>query len=217
MANIFPKEANKAPIFIIVMVAFIGAAVVSGVTYYMTPKYTRVGYAPIQPVAFSHAIHVDQLGMDCRYCHTFVDRSGHSNVPAADTCMACHSIIQRDAPSLAPIRESYESGQPVPWVRIHNLPDYAYFNHAVHVARGISCAECHGEIHKMEVVHHAKPLTMAFCLECHREPEKYIRPPEEVFNLAWRPESREAQLEMGTQFVHDWRVNPPLSCSGCHR
>lgn len=217
MSNIFPKSANKAPLFIIIVIAFTAAAIVAGVTYYMTPKYTRVGYAPIQPVAFSHALHADQLGMDCRYCHTFVDRSGHSNVPAADTCMTCHSLVQRDAPSLAPIRQSYESGEPVPWVRIHKLPDYAYFNHAVHVNRGISCVDCHGEVQKMEVVHHAKPLSMAFCLECHRQPEKYLRPPEEVYNLAWQPESREAQIEMGKQFVHDWRVNPPESCSGCHR
>jgi len=113
--------------------------------------------------------------------------------------------------------DSWASGEPIPWVRIHKTPDYVYFNHAVHVNRGISCVECHGQVNEMEVVYHAKSLSMAFCLECHREPEKYIRPADEVYNLNWKAESQEAQLEMGEELVAHWKVNPPESCSGCHR
>ena len=217
MANVFPKWVNSIPIKVIVALLLIKTAVVLGFTYYATPKYTRVGYAPTQPVPFSHALHVGQLEMDCRHCHTFVDRSEHSNVPATDTCMSCHSMVRKNDPVLAQVRESYESGEAIPWVRIHKTPDYVYFNHAVHVNRGISCVECHGRIDQMEVVHHAKSLSMRFCLDCHRNPEEYIRPPEEVYNLAWeRPTDEESQAEFAG-FVHDWKVNPPQSCSGCHR
>ena len=217
MANVFPKWVNTIPIKVVVAVILIKTAVIAGFTYYATPKYTRVGYAPTQPVAFSHALHSGQLEIDCRYCHTNVDRSEHSNVPATEVCMSCHSMVRKDDPVLAPVRESYASGEPIPWVRIHKTPDYVYFNHAVHVNRGISCVECHGRVDQMKVVHHDKPLSMGFCLECHRNPEEYIRPPEEVYNLAWkRPETEEFK-EMAVGFVHDWKVNPPQSCSGCHR
>lgn len=217
MANVFPKWVNTIPIKVIVAITLLATAVVLGVTYYATPKYTRVGYAPTQPVAFSHALHAGQLEIDCRYCHTFVDRAAHSNVPATEVCMTCHSMVRQDDPQLAMVRDSYESGEPIPWVRVHAAPDYVYFNHAVHVNRGISCVECHGRVDQMEVVHHAEPLSMAFCLECHRNPEEYIRPPEEVYNLAWeRPETKEYD-EKAIAFVHDWKVNPPQSCSGCHR
>ncbi len=217
MANVFPKWANTVPLKIIIGLALLGGAATLGVTYYFTPKYTRVGYAPVQPVPFDHSLHVNQLGMDCRYCHTYVDRSEHSNVPGTSVCMSCHSMVQKESPALAPVRASYDSGEPIPWVRIHKTPDYVYFNHAAHVNRGISCLECHGEINKMEVVYHAKPLSMGFCLECHRNPEEYIRPPEEVYNLDWeRPEDPVEVAEI-EGFVHDWKVNPPQSCSGCHR
>lgn len=217
MANIFPKWSNTAPIKILICLCLTVGTVVAGITYYATPKYLRVGYQPIQPVSFEHSLHVDQLGLDCRYCHTFVDRSEHSNVPAASTCMNCHSLIKTDSPKLAPIRNSYESGEPVPWVKIHRTPDYVYFNHSVHINRGISCVHCHGQVNEMEVVSHDKPLSMAFCLECHRNPENFIRPIDEVTNLNFKYDSREEQIEQGTKFVHDWKVNPPQSCSGCHR
>ncbi len=217
MANLFPKSINTLPIKIIVAIVFIVAAITAGVTYYFTPEYTRIGYAPTQPVAFSHALHVDQLGMDCRYCHTHVDRAAHANIPPSNTCMSCHSLVKVDSPALAPVRASYESGNPIPWVRVHAAPDYVYFNHAAHVNRGISCVECHGQVNQMEVVYHAKSLSMAFCLECHRNPEQYIRPLEAVYDLNWeRPTEPEAVAELET-FVHDWKVNPPQSCSGCHR
>ena len=217
MANIFPKWVNTVPIKIIIAALLVTTAVVAGVTYYFTPKYTRVGYQPTQPVAFSHKLHAGQLEIDCRYCHTYVDRSQHSNVPATNVCMTCHSMVLQNDPRLAPVRESYESGDPIPWVRVHKTPDYVYFNHAAHVNRGISCAECHGQVNEMEVVYHAEPMSMGWCLECHRNPEEFIRPQEEVYNLDWeRPEDPEAVEEI-EGFVHDWDVNPPQSCSGCHR
>ena len=217
MANVFPKWVNTIPIKVIVGIILIKTAVVLGVTYYATPKYTRVGYQPTQPVAFSHALHSGQLEIDCRYCHTFVDRAAHSNVPTTQVCMTCHSMVRKNDPILAPVRDSYDSGEPIPWVRIHKTPDYVYFNHSVHVNRGISCMECHGSVHVMDVGQHSISLSMGFCLECHRNPEEYIRPPEEVYNLDWeRPDTEEFNKE-AVGFVHDWKVNPPQSCSGCHR
>jgi len=217
MANVFPSWVNRAPIQIIGCTLLVTGTLIAGVTYYMTPKWANVGYAPVQPVSFSHELHVTQMGMDCRYCHTYVDRSGHSNVPTTQSCMACHSMVQTDSPALQPVRDSYASGEPIPWVRVHKAPDYVYFNHAVHVNRGISCVECHGQVNEMEIVHQAKPLSMAFCLECHREPENYIRPVDKVYDLTWQPESRQQQREMGKELVQHWQVNPPESCSGCHR
>ena len=217
MANIFPKWVNSIPVKVIIALVLIKTAVVVGITYYFSPEYTRVGYAPTQPVVFSHEFHSGTLEIDCRYCHTYVDRSGHSNVPGTNVCMSCHSMVLKDDDRLAMVRQSYESGDPIPWVRIHKVPDYVYFNHAVHVNRGIGCVECHGQVNEMEVVHHAKQLSMGFCLECHRNPEDYIRPVSEVYNLDWkRPEDSQA-IEEIEGFVHDWGVNPPQSCSGCHR
>ena len=217
MANIFSRRSNSVPIKIVSALFLLGTIITSAITYYATPEYLRVGYEPLQPVAFDHDLHVSQLGMDCRYCHTYVDRSHESNVPAASTCMNCHNQIHTDSPALAPIRNSYYSGEPVPWVRIHMLPDYVYFNHAIHVNRGISCVECHGDVHKMEKVHQTKPFSMAFCLECHRDPAQAVRPIDTVYNLRWKPENPEAHRTQAEQFVHDWKVTPPQSCSGCHR
>ena len=188
----------------------IGSVVVPAYFYYMTPEYTRPGYTPIQPVPFDHSIHVDQLGMDCRYCHTFVDRSEHSNIPSAATCMNCHNQIKADSPALAPIRESAAGGKPVEWIRVHRTPDYVFFNHSVHVNRGISCVECHGQINKMKVVRHEKSFGMAFCLDCHREPEKFIRDPKKtnIYDL----DSKRAGESAGLALVKHMKINPPESC-----
>ena len=130
----------------------------AGVWYYFTNKYANVGYMPVQPVAFSHAIHADQLGIDCRYCHNAVEKSWYSNIPASSVCMNCHNQVLKDDPKLAVVRDSYQTGKPIPWIQIHKLPDYVYFNHSVHVNRGVSCVECHGQINKMDEVYQAKPL-----------------------------------------------------------
>lgn len=217
MANIFPKWSNDVPKQALIALVLVVVTVTAAVTYYFTPKYTRVGYMPKQPVPYSHALHVDQLGLDCRYCHSYVDQSGHANIPDAATCMNCHSQVKKDSPLLAPVRESYKSGNPVPWVWIHKTPDYVYFNHAVHVNRGVSCVECHGRVDQMEVVWHDQPFSMSWCLDCHRNPEQKIRPLKEVYNLGWAPQDPHAHLDWATKEAINWNINPPQSCSGCHR
>ena|SRR5882724_3518241 len=217
MSAIFPKWTNRLPLMIIVGLLLVGTAVTAGVWYYFTPKYTRVGYQPIQPVPFSHAIHAGQLGMDCRYCHTGVEKSWFSNIPAASTCMNCHSQVLKDDPRLALVRESAATGKPIEWIQIHKLPDFAYFNHSVHVNRGISCVECHGRIDQMDEVYHAKPFSMAFCLECHRHPELKLRPEDKITDLAWQPKSEAEQLKDGKQRMQDWKVESLQTCSACHR
>lgn len=215
MANIFPKWTNALPQKLAIGLLVLAASLILGIGYYFTPKYTRVGYEALQPAPFSHAMHVQQLGMDCRYCHSFAEVSAHSNLPTSQSCMACHLQIRPTSPKLDAVRESLMTGMPVSWARIHQAPDYVYFNHAVHLNRGVSCFDCHGAVNEMTAIYQAKPQSMAWCLECHRAPENFLRPPSEVFNMAWRPPAGAKQ--MGTFFKKDWQVNPPTTCGGCHR
>jgi len=217
MANFFPRSSNWLPLKIAVILAVLGGVVTALVTYYFTPKYTRMGYMPIQPVAFSHEIHSKQLGMDCRYCHSFVEVAAHSNVPNTQTCMACHSQVQKANPKLKPVHDSWETGKPIEWVQIHKTPDYVYFNHAVHVNRGVSCYSCHGQVNEMKVVWQDKPQSMGWCLDCHRAPENHLRPKEQVFNLDWHAKDAKAQKELGLKLKQEWNVNPPETCGACHR
>jgi len=222
MPAIFPKWTNQLPFLITVGLVLAGGAVTAGVTYYFTPKYSRVGYEPIQPVPFSHAVHAEQLGIDCRYCHSTVEKSWFSNIPSASTCMNCHNQVLKDDPRLALVRESATNNVPVRWVQVHRMPDYVFFNHSVHVRRGISCVECHGRVDQMDEVRHAQSLTMAFCLNCHRNPAAFIRPANKVTNLGWQWNTNadvaaEMQATNGARFVHDWRVQSLDNCSACHR
>jgi hypothetical protein len=216
MAQLFPSWTNQLPLKVAAGAVLSGTLAVAGAWYYLTPSYSRVGYQPIQPVPFSHQTHVDQLGFDCRYCHTGVEQSWYANIPSASACMNCHSQVLAADPRLAPVRDSAKSGQPVPWVQIHRTPDFVYFNHAVHVNRGVGCVSCHGQVNQMAEVRHEKPLTMAFCLECHRHPAANLRPPHEVYNMAWTNEPAR-QLEAGRRFVRDWKVNASQNCYACHR
>jgi len=219
MANFFPRWTNWLALKVTICAGVIVMTLVAGIWYYFTPKYTRVGYQPTQPVTFSHVIHAQQLEMDCRYCHSFVEVASHSNVPNTQTCISCHGQgkIQAQSPKLEPVRQSWETGESMDWVRIHQLPDYAYFNHAVHVNRGVSCVSCHGQINEMPVVYHAEPLSMGWCLECHRNPQNFLRPVDEVTNLDWTPPEGETQLEIGSKLKEEWQVQPPETCGGCHR
>jgi hypothetical protein len=217
MSDIFPKWTNTLPLKVAIGALLVGGAVTAGVTYYFTPKYTRVGYMPQQPVAFSHNTHAGQLGIDCRYCHNGVEKSWYSNIPTATTCMNCHNQVLKDDPRLALVRKSAATGKPIPWVQIHKTPDYVYFNHSVHVNRGVSCVHCHGQVNRMDEVIHAKSLSMAFCLECHRNPGPNLRPPDKVTDLDWRPQSTAKAVADGKKFVHDWKVNASQNCSACHR
>src|SRR5208282_5408082 len=211
MSDIFPKWTNRLPRQIIIGALLMGTAVTGGVTYYCTPKYYRVGYQPIQPVAFPHSVHVSQLGLDCRYCHNAVEKAWYSNIPATSVCMNCHSQVLKDDPRLAVVRDSFATGKPIPWVQIHKLPDYVYFNHSVHVNRGVSCVECHGQINKMDEVAQAKPLTMSFCLDCHRNPAAHLRPPDKITDLDWKwnddpQKANELQRLHGQKLLQDWKV-----------
>jgi len=223
MSDIFPKWTNQLPRNVIIGAVLLGAGVVAGSAYYFTPKYSRVGYQPQQPVAFPHSVHVTQLGLDCRYCHNAVEKSWYSNIPATSVCMNCHSVVLKDDPRLALVRDSYASGKPIPWIQIHKMPDYVYFNHSVHVNRGVSCVECHSRIDEMDEVYHAKPLSMKFCLDCHRNPAPHLRALDKITDLAWQPaaliprEVEQAKLDNGKKIMADWHVQSLQNCSTCHR
>src|SRR6266567_2361825 len=198
MSAIFPKWTNRLPVMIITGLLLLASALTAGVCYYLTPRYSRVGYQPIQPVGFSHATHAGQLGVDCRYCHNAVEKSWYSNIPASSVCMNCHNQVLKDDPRLALVRDSAQSGKPIPWVQIHRVPDYVYFNHSVHVNRGISC------------------------VECHRNPAAKVRPPDKITDLNWKwndnpEEAARLQKLNGEKFVHDWKVESLQNCSACHR
>jgi hypothetical protein len=216
---VFPPWTNYLLPVVVVMV--IGAVpflpVLVGLGF--SPKTTDVGYSPVQPVAFSHAVHAGQLGMDCRYCHTTVEKSAFAAIPATQTCMNCHSAVKTESPKLMKVRESVLTGKPIEWVKVHDLPDYSYFNHSAHVNHGVSCVSCHGRVDQMEVVTQVKPLSMGWCLECHREPEKALRPKEEVTNLSWLPPNGD-QLKIGRQIKKAYDIHGTAymtSCSTCHR
>ncbi|MDD3179971.1 MAG: cytochrome c3 family protein [Opitutaceae bacterium] len=217
MSKIFPRSANTLPLQIVVFLIVLGTVMVAAVTYYSTPKYLDVGYQPIQPVPFSHALHAGQIGLDCRYCHLGVDQGPASTIPTAQTCMNCHSLVKAQSPLLAVVRQSYQTGAPVPWVKIHVAPEYVYFNHSVHVNRGVSCVECHGRIDEMDTVYRELAHSMAFCLDCHRQPERFLREPKDVYNLASSSLAGQGRLAEAKKIAQDWKVKPPQSCSGCHR
>ena len=213
MAVIFPRWSNLVPLAIVAGAPLIVGAAVFGFTYWASPSYTDVGYAPKQPVPFSHQIHAGQLGMDCRYCHNTVEAASHAAVPPAGTCMNCHSVIKAEAEVLAPIRESFENDNPVEWVRVHMLPDYAYFDHSVHLAAGVGCQSCHGRIDQMKVVTQDQPLSMGWCLDCHRNPEPHLRPFDQVTTMGWDG----SDYDPAADPERTRELAPPEHCSGCHR
>lgn len=210
----FPKWLNRLPVIVALVAVGAVLGAIGGFWYWGSPEFLAVGYAPVQPVPYSHQQHAGQFGMDCRYCHHNVERSPHANVPANQTCMNCHNAIKADSQKLVAVRESYANEVPVEWVRIHKVPDYARFPHHVHLAKGVGCAACHGRIDRMKVVHQAEPLSMGWCLECHREPQNYLQPRETITDMDWSPGAPRSQL--GEQLVREYDVNPPENCSACH-
>ena len=210
------------PLVLAVLAGLAGAGVAAGVTIYFTPKFYRAGYQPVQPVPFSHQVHAGQLGFDCRYCHNGVEKSWFANLPGASTCMNCHNVVLKDDPRLQIVRDSASNNVPIPWVQIHRAPDYVYFNHSVHVRRGVSCLECHGRVDQMAEVHEEKSLSMSFCLDCHRDPASAVRPVDKVTRLDWQWSTNAAEADRlqdanGKKFVHDWKIESLQSCSACHR
>ena len=176
---------------------------------------TRAKVPVDQPVPFSHEHHVGGLGIDCRYCHTTVENSSFANIPPTKTCMNCHSQIWNTAPMLEPVRESFRTDKSIRWIRVHDLPDYVYFNHSIHVAKGVGCTTCHGQVNKMPLMWQESSLQMTWCLECHRHPERFVRPRSEVFSVSYTPPPD--QLELGRKLVKEYSIQSLTSCSTCHR
>jgi hypothetical protein len=217
MAAIFPKSSD---IILKVAGALLGLGALGGIcayTYLSYPTVIDTGYQPVQPVPYSHKLHAGQLGLDCYYCHFTVYKAAYAAVPPTETCMNCHNRVKTTSDRLAVVRASYATGQPIPWVQIHRLPDFVYFNHSAHVTAGGSCVSCHGRIDQMIEVHQEKPLNMAFCLDCHRNPAPNVRPAELVTKLDWVPENGQDPAEIGRAIIAEKHISPPTNCSGCHR
>ncbi len=211
----FPKWTNALRPVLGVILVLVPAYVVVLLAYGGSPRTTAVGYRPQQPVPYSHALHAGQLGIDCRYCHTTVEVAAHAAIPPTQTCMNCHAKIRSASPKLLLVRESYATGLPVPWVRVHDLPDYVYFNHSAHVRRGVGCVECHGRVDTMETVTQVHRLSMGWCLDCHRNPDRHLRPPEMVTKMDWV--APEDPAVYGRRLREANNINPSTDCWTCHR
>lgn len=202
-------------------VTIFGAVFIIAIVLWLLVQSNRSSYATLagvprdQIVPFSHKHHVSGLGIDCRYCHTSVEDSSFAGIPPTHTCMTCHSQVWRDSPMLEPVRESYRTGESLPWVRVHDLPDFVYFDHSIHIHKGIACVTCHGQVDEMPLVWKTATLNMEWCLDCHREPEKYIRPRELVFAFDWQPQV--SQETLGRRLVSEYEVRRMTDCSVCHR
>ena len=215
MAALFPRWTNALPLVLVIGGIVAVPTAIGGVWYWFSPQFTDVGYQPKQPVPYSHAMHAGNLGIDCRYCHSTVEQSGFAAVPPTQTCMNCHAQILKDSPKLELVRKSWETGESIAWKRVHLLPDYAFFNHSVHVAGGVGCVTCHGRIDTMTDVRQEKPLSMSWCLDCHRDPTPNLRPRAEVTNMTWN--AGPAGYDAATDPHRLRQPKPPEYCSGCHR
>ena len=216
MSQIFHRSANSiARITIFGAIFFIAGLLGLLTQINRSPWMTRAHAAREQPIQFSHERHVAGNGIDCRYCHTSVEDSRFAGIPPTKTCMNCHSEIFADAPFLEPVRASFTSGHPLKWTRVHDLPDFVYFDHSIHVNKGVGCTTCHGPVDKMPLMYQESSLQMEWCLDCHRNPEKYVRPRSAVFSVDYQPPSDQAEL--GTRLVAEYQIQKLTSCSTCHR
>jgi ferredoxin len=212
MGQVFPRSANViAPISIVVGLLLIGAVV--GFLILAPQSYSVTVHA--QPVAFSHQQHVGAVGVDCRYCHTTVETSSFAGLPSTKICMNCHLEVLDSSDELAPIRDSAASGTPLIWNRVHDLPDYAYFDHSAHLNKGVACVTCHGQVDQMPVLYQARSLQMSWCMDCHRDPARNIRPRDQVTNMNWQPPANFDAIRQ--QLIRDYHVESKTSCSTCHR
>jgi hypothetical protein len=218
MPQIFRPSTNTFSRLSIFGSLFILAALAWGLALINRSSYvTREGVAREQPVPFSHRHHAGELGIDCRYCHTSVERTAIAGIPPTKTCMNCHSQIWIDSPMLEPVRASFRTDKSIEWIKVHDLPDFVYFNHSIHVRKGIGCVSCHGRVDRMNLTWQESSLQMEWCLNCHRHPEQYVRPRDQVFNMEWQPPSD--QLTLGRQLVREYniQVQQLTDCSICHR
>lgn len=216
MSQIFHRSTNTlsrlsifGAIFIVALLVWVAAAI------NRSSYVTQAGVVRDQPVPFSHKHHVSGLGIDCRYCHTTVEEAAYAGIPSSKTCMTCHSQIWSDSPMLEPVRASYRNDTSIPWTRVHDLPDFVYFNHGIHVTKGVGCVSCHGRVDQMALAWQESTLHMEWCLQCHRQPERYVRPREFVFQMDWTPPRD--QLEMGRELVQQYNIKRKTDCSVCHR
>jgi hypothetical protein len=214
MPQIFPKAANVMPLLSLAGALVGGIVAVFVVWYYFSPEFVDVGYAPEQPVPYSHRLHAGQLGIDCRYCHTNVDITAEANVPPTQTCMNCHGQVLTESLALIPVRESWATGHPVEWIKVNFLPDYVNFSHAIHVKSGVGCETCHGRVDRMEIVRQEEPLSMGWCLECHRQPELYLRPDDQIVTMGYVQPSD--FVERNLERIEREGILPPTDCSACH-
>lgn len=214
MAQIFHPSTNPfSKVSIAGLLALLLAGGLFAYSYWRSPYITGEAVAPAQPVPFSHKHHVQELGIDCRFCHTSVEDSAFAGIPPTETCMTCHSQIWADSPMLEPVRASFRSDQSLPWTRVHDLPDFVYFNHAVHVRKGIGCATCHGRVDENNLTPKGASLQMIWCLDCHRDPEPSLRPREEVFNMAYQGDADALRRRL----LEEHKVQSLTNCSICHR
>ena len=216
MSQIFPRSANAIARFSLVGVLLFGGLVASIVGMAFRSDYVTGANANVdQPVQFSHLHHAGGMGIDCRYCHTSVEQAASANIPPTKTCMNCHSQIWAQSPYLEPVRASFKTGESLVWTRVHDLPDFVYFNHSIHVKKGMGCETCHGRIDQMPGIQQKSSLQMEWCLNCHRNPEQFVRPREAVFTMGYVPEGN--QLEIGRKLVQEYKIQSLTTCSTCHR
>lgn len=219
MPQIFRRSANawsKASIFVLVVTLLALGWMVMVIQ--RSDFVTAANQFKAQPVQFSHQHHVGGIGIDCRYCHTSVEVAASAGIPPTKTCINCHSQIWSDSPYLEPVRASFRDDTPMQWVRVHDLPDFVYFNHSIHVAKGVGCETCHGQVDRMPLMLQTASLQMEWCLECHRNPERFVRPRSEVFTMGYRPAT--SQAELGPELVREYNIAGTASltsCSVCHR
>ncbi len=216
MAQLFHRSANTLArvtifggVFIVALLGWVWAAI------YRSDYVTEVNVVRDQPVPFSHKHHVGDDGIDCRYCHTSVESSKFAGMPSTDTCMTCHSEIWASSPTLQPVRDSFRTGVSIEWTRVHVLPDYVFFDHSIHIHKGIGCSTCHGRVDQMPLTWRVNTLFMGWCLDCHRAPERFVRPRDQVFNMEWNPPAD--QVAMGERLVKEYNIQKLTDCWTCHR
>jgi len=216
MAQIFSRHANSYVKAGIVLVLLLVAGIFGAADRLArSPYVTRQDTFREQPIQFSHQHHVGGIGIDCRYCHTSVETAASAGIPPTKTCMNCHAQIWANSPFLEPVRQSFRTDTPLRWIRVHDLPDFVYFNHSVHVKKGVGCSTCHGRVDRMPLMYQRSSLLMEWCLDCHRAPEKYVRPREAVYQMDYEPPPN--QLELGAQLVQAYDIKSLTTCSTCHR
>jgi hypothetical protein len=217
MAQIFPQSANTLS-KVSIIITLVVVAGLGGMAFELgadSSYATTQGIAKTQPIPFSHTHHVGSMGIDCRYCHNTVETSAYANIPPTKTCMNCHSQIWVNSPTLEPVRASYRTDQSIPWVKVHDLPDFVYFNHSIHVKKGVGCETCHGRVDQMALMSQKNNLEMRWCLDCHRHPEQYVRPRKFITTMGYVPDGD--QEEIGRKLVQEYHIQKLETCYTCHR